>query len=415
VRAVGRLVLFNYMGSTIIPRLETKIDRAIEINAQHGMGATSIKFYIVCSLAGGTGAGMVLDIAYVARMLGLRRQPTAYVTGLLVMDDAFLPKAQTANTAAEFSANAYAALREINHFSAIRRFRERYDDITTTDELPEGFRPFDIAYLLGLHNTEGQALESFESLADMIAAEMMLEIASPLHGRTENVLDNVRANERTIAGQSAAFSSFALSSLVYPLPGIASWCALAGHADFSTQVLLAPRRPAADVGDDVLAFMQKAGVEEEQSDSLIDRLNLDEKGEPMPAPALSHDQVDGLPEGQLLGMLQRLEEGAQADLARMRETIAGSVPALEKKFAADLRGEAENVLRDPQRGPRYAGWFLNRLAERLTAQRDEHMVGEQAAFHADADAQEAAWREEKVDLAYALRLPRWLPWRRWLR
>ena len=246
VRAVGRLVLFNYLSNTIIPRLENKIDRAIEINAQHGMGATSIKFYIVGSLAGGTCSGMMVDLAYITRMLGLRRQPTAFVTGVMVMDDAFLPKAHTENTRADFRANTLAALMEINYFSLVRRFKEQYDEITSTEELPDGFRPFDIAYLLGLHNTQGQALASFNALTDMIAAEMMLEIASPLHGRTENVLDNVKANDRSVAGQPAAFSSFALSALVYPLQGIASWCALQAHAIFSDKVLLAPRRPVSE-------------------------------------------------------------------------------------------------------------------------------------------------------------------------
>lgn len=413
VRAVGRLVLYTYMGSVIIPRLNTKIDRAIEINAQHGLGATSIKFYIVSSLAGGTGSGMVIDLAYVARMLGLRRQPTAYVTGILVTDDAFLPKGQTANTAAEFSANTMAALREINHFSVTRTFHERYDDLISTEELPTGsFRPFDVAYLLGLHNAEGQALDSFESLADMISAEMMVEIASPLQGHTTNVLDNVRANENSIAGQPAAFSSFALSSLVYPLPGIASWCALSGHADFSRRVLLEARRPASDVAAEVLAFTQKVGVEEEQADSLIERLTMDDKGEIAAVPFVSHDQIDGLPESQLLGMLQRLEENALAELAERRERIAGNVHPIQRKFAGDIRSEVELMVREPQRGPRYAAWFLDHLTGRLVTQRDELMVGEQVMYRADADAHEAAWQSARSTLGRALLLPRWLPWRR---
>jgi hypothetical protein len=412
VRAVGRLVLYNYMSSVIIPRLEAKIDRAIEVNAQHGMGATSVKFYVVSSLAGGTGSGMVLDLAYVARMLGLRRQPTAYVTGVLVTDDAFRAKAQTANTSAEFSANTYAALREINHFSITRTFRERYDDLVSTEELPDGsFRPFDIAYLLGLHNTEGQALDSFESLTDMIAAEMMLEIASPLQDRTTNVLDNVRANDRAIAGQPAAYSSFALSSLVYPLPGIASWCALTGHAEFSRKVFLDPERTADDVAADVLAFTQKAGVEEEQADRLIERLATDDKGEVVLAPSLSHDQVGSLPEGQLLGTLQRLEESALSELARLREIIMDNVRPVEKLYLNDVKQEGEAVLRDPQRGPRYTGWFLATLGERLTMQRDQDMVNEQAFYRAEVETQQTAWQTAWADLARALLLQRWLPWR----
>jgi len=411
VRAIGRLAFFVYIDE-IIRRLQAKIDQAIEINRQRGMNAaTSIKFYLVGSLAGGTMSGMVTDMAYIARMLGLRLQPTAYVAGILVLDDPFLPKGRTADTRAEFSANTYAALREINHFSIVRRFHVDYTDLISTRELPDGFRPFDTLYLLSLYNARGQALESFETLADMIAAEMMVEIASPLHGRVESVLDNVRANERIIAGQAAAFSSFALSSLVYPLPGIASWCALSGHARFSTEVLLTPRRPASEVQADVLAFMQKAQVEEEQADLLLERLNLDNKGEAMAPPALSHDQVSGLPEAQLLGALQRLEENALAELAAIRETVATNVKPIEKTYRRDLHAEGEAILRDPQRGPRYTVWFLSALADRIAAQR-EQLAGEQAAYRAEADAYEAAWRTAKEALARALRLPRWLPWRR---
>ena len=412
VRAVGRLVGYNYMGSVIIPRLEAKIRRAIEVNAQHGTGAKSLKFYIVCSLAGGTGSGMVLDLAYVVRMLGLRRQPTSYVTGILVTDDAFIPKARTTNTAATFSANTYAALKEINHFCITRTFHERYNDVVSTKRLPEGsFRPFDVAYLLGLHNIEGQALDSFESLTDMIAAEMMVEIASKLQGHTTNVLDNVHANENFIAGQPAAFSSFALSSLVYPLAGIASWCALIGHQEFSDKVLLTPAMPASEVEDDVVAFTQKAGVEEEIADRLIERLSLDDKGEQMAPPILSHDQVDGLSEAQLLGTLQRLEENAQAELAFTRETIKDNVSPIQKQYQRDLATAVEGHLRDTQRGPRYTAWFLATLRERLTRQRDEDIVGEQSLYRGEVDMRQASWHAARSDLSKALRMSRAIPWR----
>lgn len=413
VRALGRLVLYNYASNTIIPRLEAKIDRAIEINAQHGLGATSIKFYIIYSLPGGTGSGMGLDLAYLARMMGLRRQPTAYTTGILVMDDAFLPKAHTEYTRAEFRANTLAALKEINHFASTRHFYEVYDDITSTAELPDGFRPFDITYLMGLHNAEGQALESFESLADMIAAEVMLEIASPLHGRTENVLDNVRANERSIAGQPAAYSSFALSSLVFPLQGVASWCALSSFADFTRKALLTPRRSPGEIDGDVLAFMQTTAVEQEQAAMLTDHLNQDERGEAMSAPSLSHDLVAGLPDEQLLGAVQRMQEGALAELARQRETLMRSAPGVQKAFQLALSHEAETALRDVERGPQYLAWFLEKLEERLSTQRDRLLLNEQAIYRAEADAQEAAWRADAEALGQIVRLPRWLPWRNW--
>lgn len=412
VRAVGRLALFHYLSNTIMSALETKLDRAIQVNAQHGMGATSIKFYLIFSSAGGTGSGMALDLAYIVRMLGLRRQPTAFVTGVIVTDSAFRPKGRTANTTAEFSGNTYAFLRELNHFAITRTFHQRYDAVVSTEELPEDtFRPFDVTYLLGLHNSQGQALDSFEALADMIAAELMLEIASPLQGQSANRLDNVHANDWTIAGQPAAYSSFALSALTYPLTGIASWAALKAHAPFSRRVLLQPRLPAGRVEDDVLAFTQDAGVEEAQADRLIDRLATDEKGELILPPTLNHDQVDNLPESQLMGSLQGLEENAQAELAAVREAIIASVPGLERAYKERVRAEVERLIRDPQRGPRYTVWFLRQLVDRLSVQRDDHMVSEQALYQKEMDDQLRAWKAAKDELAAALRLPGWMTWR----
>jgi len=409
VRAVGRLVLYNYLSSTIIPRLEAKIDRAVQINAQHGMGATSIKIYVICSLVGGTGSGMVVDLAYVARMLGLARQPTAYVTGVLVLDDAFLPKAHTEYTRAEFRANTYQALREINHFSSTCYFKEVYDDITSTQDLPAGFRPFDITYLLGLHNAEGQALESFDSLADMAAAEVMLEIASPLHGRTENVLDNVRANERSIAGQPAAYSSFALSSLVFPLQGVASWCALATYPEFVRRAFLSPLGRQGSLDADVPAFIQRAGVENRQDERLVERLNRGASGEATPTPALSHEQASLLPADQVLCELQRMEDAALGALDRIKDDIGLAVGPLQRTFAQDLQTEADAALRDPQRGVQYLLDFLKRLEEQLQAQR-EKLAGDQAACHAAMDGREAAWRAAGDALGHTLRQPGWLPW-----
>jgi hypothetical protein len=411
VRAVGRLVLFNYLNDVILPRIEDKIDKTVEINAQHGRGATSIKVYIVCSLAGGTGSGMVLDIAHLARLLGLQRQPTVFVTGVLVLDEAFRAKAKSSNTLNEFRANTYAALREINHFSSVRLFREQYNATFNTGKLPQGYRPFDVCYLLGLHNSQGQALEDLDNLTEMIASEMMLEIASPLAGGTTNILDNVRANDRFIAAQPSAFSSFALTSLVYPLSGIASWCALRGLGSFIRDALLRPQQPATAVDGDVMAFAVKAEIEEDQADALLERLNRDAKGEPIPLEFVRFDDFAHLPESQLLAVTQRLEESAMASLALAREAIAARVPRVESEFQAALHAKVEALLRDPRCGPTYAHWWLKGLSNKLEAYRDEQMTPEQSYHRADMAGQEMSGHSSASALRQALAQSKLVPWR----
>lgn len=410
VRAVGRLVLFHHI-SHIVATLRRKIDRAISVNAQHGIGAESLKIYIVCSLAGGTGSGMVLDMAYLARMLGRERHLTPYVTGVLVTDDPFLPQVDTTNTLAEFSANAYAALREINHFSATRTFHQRYNKLISTEKLHPGtYRPFDVAYLLGMHN-RSQALESFDSLTRMIAAEMMMEIASPMDDVTSNLLDNLRGPRRSIAGQPTAFSSFALSSLVYPLDGVSGWCALRALAPFSAQVLLQPSVEATQVIPDTASFLQKARVEENQGDQLLEQLNLHDTEQPMAIPTLSQSQVESLSEAQLSGMMQHLEETKLSEAAAVRTRIAANVQSIEKAFNSVLEETVESMLRDPQRGPRYVTWFLSSVENELASQRDTDIMGEQAMYSDEVQKQEKAWQRAKTEMSKALLLPGWMPGR----
>ncbi len=82
VRALGRLAFIdNYR--FIVRRLQMELEAALEPLALHdavrktglGMRTNRLRVYIVTSLAGGTGSGMFLDVAYTARSL-LRRWAT---------------------------------------------------------------------------------------------------------------------------------------------------------------------------------------------------------------------------------------------------------------------------------------------------------------------------------------------------
>lgn len=410
VRVNARHALFHYI-SDVINRLEAAVTRATQINAQQGFGADSIKFYVVGSSAGGTCSGLFIDIAYLCRLVGLQTKATPFVTGILVMDDIFRPVARARNTQAEFSANTLALLMELNHFFHTRTFDVVYNDLINTSGLSAGiYKPVDVLYLVGMSNARGQTIESLDDLAKMIATEVALEIASPLQNRTSNVLDNVKANERWIAGQPTAFSSFALHALNYPLAQIASWCAANFLAPFSTRVLLQPLRPPSEVEADALAFTQRAEVEQELASQLLDRLSLSANGEPISTPVLYIDQVTGVPEDLLMGSLQRIEEQLQTEIAGAQEVIRANVESIQLRFTQDLAAEVVSILQDAERGLRFLAWLLEAIVKRLIVQ-NTALVDEQALFQATMDAQAAAWRTHLSELAAALRLATWHPLR----
>jgi eukaryotic-like serine/threonine-protein kinase len=120
VRALGRLAFYdNY--PCIIQRLQTELDACMDPETlssavqQTGLGLRSnrVRVYVLASLAGGTGSGMFLDLAYNVRALLKQagyQQPD--VVGLLL-----LPNVDRNRTRTLTLGNACAALRELSHFA----------------------------------------------------------------------------------------------------------------------------------------------------------------------------------------------------------------------------------------------------------------------------------------------------------
>ncbi len=130
VRALGRLAFCdNYR--LIVRRLQTELDACLDpenlasADRQTGLGVRTnrVRVYVVSSLAGGTGSGMFLDLAYTVRALLKQagyQQPD--VVGLFL-----LPSVDRNRTRTMTLGNACAALRELNHFATPgRTFTAKY-------------------------------------------------------------------------------------------------------------------------------------------------------------------------------------------------------------------------------------------------------------------------------------------------
>jgi eukaryotic-like serine/threonine-protein kinase len=128
-RPLGRLAFVdNYRG--IAGRLRRELERvtapeALAQAAQHsGLGPRSNwpRVYLVAALGGGTGSGMLIDLAYTVRdLLHKLGYGQAEVVGLL------LPGRADGNGSLLAQANGYAALAELSHFSSGELFEARYE------------------------------------------------------------------------------------------------------------------------------------------------------------------------------------------------------------------------------------------------------------------------------------------------
>ncbi len=132
VRALGRLALFgNY--PTITLRLQADLSACTDPAALAAaatrtglvLRSTRPRVYVITSLAGGTGSGMFIDLAYVLRdQLAKLGHADAEVIGLF-----YLPDTDPSQSPMMALGNAYAALTELHHYSCPEEtYSARFDD-----------------------------------------------------------------------------------------------------------------------------------------------------------------------------------------------------------------------------------------------------------------------------------------------
>jgi hypothetical protein len=231
LRALGRLAFVdNYRA--IAQRLRGDLrgctdPEALDEAVRHtglGIRMNRPRVYVVTSLAGGTGSGMVLDLAYVVRtllkQLGFERPE---VVGLFFVPPLTENPAQLTGVG-----NAHAALTELNHFSSPRyTFALNCDsrDSPVTGPVVDADPPFSRCVLLPLAEAAPQSL----ALAGhFLAAELTTPLGrSADMGRREQLQlieergtgsdDSAAANPRSaLLDRRLLLSTFGLHRVVWP-------------------------------------------------------------------------------------------------------------------------------------------------------------------------------------------------------
>jgi hypothetical protein len=205
-RALGRLAFASNFAA-ISTRLRTELETCTaaetmaEAQKRSGLSlrTTNPRVYVLGSLAGGTGSGMFIDLAYAVRWL-LRRlgYERPEVVGLLL-----LRVAEGKDSSSAAAANCFAALSELNYFSAQDRgYRVDYSGqgAVTSHEAP-----LTRCCLLPLPGEAGGA-ETLRELTTLAGDFLCRDLTTPL-GR---VADACRLRHATPALRMSAqsFGSF---------------------------------------------------------------------------------------------------------------------------------------------------------------------------------------------------------------
>ncbi|HKP76462.1 MAG TPA: tubulin-like doman-containing protein [Longimicrobiaceae bacterium] len=266
VRPLGRLAFFHRaeeIRRRIVNAVRDITDarRREEMRERYGIevATDSVQAVLVFSVAGGTGSGMFLDTAFMLRHLARTGQiPSVNSLGFLVLPSVFAPPTVENE---RFYANAYAALKELEYYSA--RKDQRHDpvggDVRVADRVREVSAhdlqvdwertgpativgpPFNSCFLVGNAPAGGEQLPADRKgdLFDMIAesvfidfsrqrfAEQKRSMRSNLEDYLKNDLEYSYFDGNEVVYRevfSFRFSTFGLSKVYIPVDRIRRAC-----------------------------------------------------------------------------------------------------------------------------------------------------------------------------------------------
>ena len=187
-----------------------------------------INTLVYASVAGGTGSGGFLPMAYLLQDLikdhGWGRPN---VVGTLLLPSVFTADVEQA-LHADIDANGYAALKELEHVTKLsyERYMERVEfhyDPTHRERTHISTRPFSLCYLV---DKPGEL--SVEKYTNAIADSAFLQVFSPIVGAQAGEYDNYDKHQKSLALEHFAvhYGSFGAAMLILPRGDILQYAAM---------------------------------------------------------------------------------------------------------------------------------------------------------------------------------------------
>ena len=346
VRARGRLALFA-RAADLFGSIQKAVDDVRNIRNQKQMYSeqfqistrSGVEVHLVGSLAGGTGSGTFLDIAFMARdIVGADEQSN--FTGVFLLPRFFARYAGTALV----KPNAYGALKEIEYLSTMKgSFEVNYGSRRVTVNRP----PFDLVYLIDSLNEQGRAVADPSDLLGVIADGLYVQIGSQIGADSSNAVDNIKtqiAVAGRVKGRSPQYCSFGVASLSMP-----SFDAFI-YEDAKRLViedLLNGAVADAEVEQDVQRFIDQHRLREDESDQVIELLSQREGGGqlrfPMPLGQMKFDNkalsaIRSLHTVHRSRAERQIAQAIAANFDRLRDESVGAITAAYESAVNRVHG-----------------------------------------------------------------------------
>lgn len=221
IRQAGRLAFFRHRKAygSIQTAITTEIDnikseKAVSLTRQLSEGRINVphstpRCYIISSVCGGTGSGMLLDIAGIVNKAGARANLIAFLPKM------FEPVIDLSESVWQLYSNTYATLKEIHHYMTSGKWQVWYD-IRGKDGVSLDKKIFEYCFLVE-KESDTLDLRSRLHVAPLVGEFlfwMISELEHSLHTSGVNIRQFIEANtENWCNGLGIASVSFPLEEI----------------------------------------------------------------------------------------------------------------------------------------------------------------------------------------------------------
>ncbi len=221
-RAMGRLYLFKN-----IDKIFNIIDRTVKsLRARFANipnVSKTINVFLVSSTCGGTGSGILLDIAYLVRhIIEQENANPCLIKGILVLPTAFHPfPISDESERKNIFANGFATLKEIDYYMNPNVETSYTVKYTENKEIVSNKAPFDVCYLIDDENEEfpiGGLDDTLDAIAESLTVLLTAGIGTSIKSAEDNLYTILTTNQKNqpYSDKNYLYSSFGTSSIIYP-------------------------------------------------------------------------------------------------------------------------------------------------------------------------------------------------------
>ncbi|OAB45242.1 tubulin-like doman-containing protein [Paenibacillus glacialis] len=354
VRQAGRLLLFTKINQ-VVQAIDKKI-KTLSVGTNK-----KLMVFMLTGLAGGTGSGCFLDIAYIVRGIIERDHGSAGVDRVNTLGYLFTPdinlsnKSLSEHTREYIKKNGYAALKELDYWMNVdsrgERFQQRYGNILTVNSpLP----PFNLCHLISATNTEGKLLENAYDYCMNVTAENITNFMASeekasgeefaIHDYISNISTNI-AQMNKMYPANYDYNIIGASSAVLPIEEMTTYLAFRLFGKMEKMFEKAPSQ------DEVETFARKLGID---LDTMVKTF---ESRVPEPLPGFENSErlsYSNVVKNQVISMDTELEQNF---LARAREEYIKAKKQLPGEIVGQFTEQIRRIFLHPEQGP----FFVSRL------------------------------------------------------